>query len=117
MLVNRMVHDGVFGEVLHAEAAYLHDLREILFENRDEGLWRRAWHTRANANLYPTHGLGPVAWYLDIHHGDRFDYIASVAGPERGLEVYREATVKDRSDPKWRRSTSRAITTRRSSAR
>ena len=103
MMVNRMVHDGVFGELLHAEAAYLHDLREILFENRDEGLWRRAWHTRANANLYPTHGLGPVAWYLDIHAGDRFDYIASVAGPERGLEVYREATVKDHADPKWQR--------------
>jgi predicted dehydrogenase len=51
MLVNRMVHDGVFGEVLHAEAAYLHDLRSILFETRDEGLWRRAWHTRVNANL------------------------------------------------------------------
>lgn len=101
MMVNRMVHDGIFGEVLHTEAAYLHDLRGILFENRDEGLWRRAWHTRANANLYPTHGLGPVAWYLDIHHGDRFDYIASVAGPERGLEVYREETVKDHSDPKW----------------
>src|ERR1035437_7420160 len=62
MLVNRMVHTGVFGEMLHAEAAYLHDLREILFENRDEGLGRRTWHTRANANLYPTPGLGPVAW-------------------------------------------------------
>jgi predicted dehydrogenase len=56
MLVNRMVHEGVFGEVLHAEAGYLHDLRTILFENRDEGLWRRAWHTRANANLYPRTG-------------------------------------------------------------
>ena len=102
MLVNRLVHEGVFGEILHAEAAYLHDLREILFENRDEGLWRRAWHTRANANLYPTHGLGPVSWYLDIHAGDRYDYIVSVASPHRGLELHREATVKDRSDPKWR---------------
>src|SRR5437867_2431992 len=37
MLVNRMVHAGVFGEVLHAEAAYLHDLRSILFEDKDEG--------------------------------------------------------------------------------
>src|SRR6185295_7290498 len=102
MLVNRMVHDGVFGEVLHAEAAYLHDLREILFENRDEGLWRRAWHTRANANLYPTHGLGPVSWYLDIHAGDRFDYLVSVSTPEVGLSRHREETVKDKSDPKWR---------------
>jgi predicted dehydrogenase len=102
MLVNRMVHADVFGEVLHVEAAYLHDLREILFENRDEGLWRRAWHTRANANLYPTHGLGPVSWYLDINAGDRYEYLVSVGGPERGLELWRDAKVPDKSDPKWR---------------
>ncbi|HVZ49202.1 MAG TPA: Gfo/Idh/MocA family oxidoreductase [Gemmatimonadaceae bacterium] len=102
MLVNRMVHAGVFGEVLHVEAAYLHDLRGILNENRDEGLWRRAWHTRVNANLYPTHGLGPVSWYLDINAGDRYDYIVSVASPQRGLETYREETVKDKSDPRWK---------------
>lgn len=102
MLVNRMVHEGVFGEVLHAEAAYLHDLREILFESRDEGLWRRAWHTRANANLYPTHGLGPVSWYLDVHNGDRFDYMVSMSSPERGLDRYREEAVSDHADAKWR---------------
>jgi predicted dehydrogenase len=102
MLVNRMVHEGVFGEILHAEAAYLHDLRRILFEDRDEGLWRRAWHTRVNANLYPTHGLGPVSWYFDINSGDRFDYLVAVAGPHRGLELHREATVADRSNPKWK---------------
>jgi predicted dehydrogenase len=102
MLVNRMVHAGVFGEVLHAEAAYLHDLRSILFEDRDEGLWRRAWHTRANANLYPTHGLGPVAGYLDIHAGDRFDYLVSMSTNEEGLSRYREETVPDRANPKWR---------------
>ena len=101
MLVNRLVHEGVFGEVLHAEAAYLHDLREILFEGRDEGLWRRAWHTRSNSNLYPTHGLGPVSWYLDVNAGDRYDFISSVSGPHRGLELHREATVADRTDPKW----------------
>jgi predicted dehydrogenase len=102
MLVNRMVHAGVFGEVLHAEAAYLHDLREILFENRDEGLWRRAWHTRSNSNLYPTHGLGPVSWYLDVHAGDRFDYLVSVSTPERGLSKWREEKVPDHTDPKWK---------------
>ncbi|MDA1082053.1 MAG: Gfo/Idh/MocA family oxidoreductase [Gemmatimonadetes bacterium] len=102
MLVNRLVHEGIFGEVLHAEAAYLHDLRTILFEDRDEGLWRRAWHTRSNSNLYPTHGLGPVSWYLDVHAGDRFDYLVSASSPQRGLELHREATVPDRSDPKWR---------------
>jgi predicted dehydrogenase len=101
MPVNRMVHDGVFGEVLHAEAAYLHDLRSILFETRDEGLWRRAWHTRVNANLYPTHGLGPVSWYLDVNAGDRYDYLVSVGGPHRGLELWRESHL-DKSDPRWK---------------
>lgn len=102
MLVNRMVHAGVLGEPLHGAAAYLHDLRGILFEDRDEGLWRRAWHTRNNANLYPTHGLGPVAWYLDIHKGDRFEYMVSMSTEERGLSIHREETVKDRNDPKWK---------------
>jgi hypothetical protein len=45
---------GMFGELLAGGAAYNHDLREILFENKDEGLWRRAHHTRRNSNLYPT---------------------------------------------------------------
>ncbi|HET8771039.1 MAG TPA: Gfo/Idh/MocA family oxidoreductase [Gemmatimonadaceae bacterium] len=101
MLVNRLVHDGVFGEIQSGSAAYIHDLRTILFENRDEGLWRRAWHTRVNGNLYPTHGLGPVAWYMDVHAGDRFDYMVSMSTEERGLTLHREATVPDRSDPKW----------------
>lgn len=100
MLVNRLVHAGVLGEVLHCEAAYLHDLREILFEGRDEGLWRRAWHTRLDANLYPTHGLGPVAWYLDIHRGDRFDYLVSMSTPEAGLTRHRAETVAT-DDPRW----------------
>lgn len=101
MLVNRLVHDGVLGEVLHCEAAYLHDLRRILFEDRDEGLWRRAWHTRVNGNLYPTHGLGPVSWYLDVHNGDRFDVLVSMSTAEHGLTLHRESTVTDRSSAKW----------------
>ena len=93
MLVNRLVHAGVLGELLHCEAAYLHDLREILFEPRDEGLWRRGWHTRMDANLYPTHGLGPVARYLDIHRGDRFDYLVSMSSPEAGLSAWRDTKL------------------------
>ena len=101
MMVNRLVHDGVLGEVLYGSAAYLHDLRHILFEDRDEGLWRRGWHTRMNGNLYPTHGLGPVAWYMDLNAGDRMTYLVSMSTPERGLSLHREATVADRSNPKW----------------
>jgi predicted dehydrogenase len=89
MLLDRMVKAGAFGEILYAEAAYIHDLRSILFENRDEGLWRRTPHTNRDGNFYPTHGLGPVAWYLDIHKGDRFDYLVSMSTPERGLTQWR----------------------------
>ena len=90
LLVLEMVRAGLFGELKHAGAAYNHDLREILFETRDEGLWRRAHHTRRNANLYPTHGLGPVAMYLDINRGDRFDYLVSMSTPEMGLTKWRD---------------------------
>ena len=100
-LVNTMIKKGLFGEILYAEAAYIHDLRSLLFEDRDEGLWRRFPHTNRQGNFYPTHGLGPVAWYLDIHGGDRFDYLVSMSTQERGLSLWREAHVP-KDSPKWR---------------
>lgn len=100
MLVDTMVKRGMFGEVLYAEAAYIHDLRALLFEDKDEGLWRRLPHTNRQGNFYPTHGLGPVAWYLDIHKGDRFDYLVSMSTAERGLSLWREEHVSKES-PKW----------------
>jgi hypothetical protein len=86
MMVYNMVRQGLFGEILHAEGGYLHDLRAIKFADEGEGLWRRAWATKLNGNLYPTHGLGPVANCLDINRGDRFDYLVSMSGPSRGLQ-------------------------------
>ena len=86
MMVYNMVRQGVFGEVLHAAGGYLHDLREIKFADEGEGLWRRTWAMKLDGNLYPTHGLGPVANCLDINRGDRFDYLVSMSGPSRGLQ-------------------------------
>jgi hypothetical protein len=86
MMVYNIVRQGLFGEVLHAEGGYLHDLRAIKFADEGEGLWRRAWATKLNGNLYPTHGLGPIANCLDINRGDRFDYLVSMSGPSRGLQ-------------------------------
>jgi len=88
MMAFNMVRKGVFGELLHAEGGYLHDLRSVKFADKGEGLWRRAWATKVNGNLYPTHGLGPVANCLDINRGDRFDYIVSMSGPSRGLQAW-----------------------------
>ena len=99
-LVLRMIQAGLFGDLLYGEGAYIHDLREELFSNKGEGLWRRTVHTERDGNLYPTHGLGPVANYMSIQRGDRFDYIVSMSTPQRGLDVYREAHVSQ-SDPRW----------------
>ena len=93
MLVLQMAKDGVFGDLTHAECAYIHDLRSVLLSNHGEGLWRRHPHTRRDGNLYPTHGLGPVAQYLGIHSGDRFDFLVSVSSRERALTEARDRTV------------------------
>ena len=93
-LVLRLIHEGLFGELLYGEGAYIHDLREELFSNKGEGLWRRTAHTLRNGNLYPTHGLGPVANYMGIQRGDRFDTLVSMSTPQRGLDLYRKTNLK-----------------------
>jgi hypothetical protein len=93
MLVANLVRAGMLGELTHAECAYIHDLRSLLFENRGEGLWRRDEHFRRNGNLYPTHGLGPVAQYLGIHRGDRFERLVSMSSPSLGLQSYRDRAL------------------------
>ena len=88
MLAFHLVRQGLLGEVLHAECGYLHDLRAIKFADEGEGLWRREWAKRMDANLYPTHGLGPVANCMDINRGDRFEYLVSMSSPSRGLQEW-----------------------------
>jgi predicted dehydrogenase len=93
LMVLNMARAGFFGDLTHAEAAYIHDLRKLLFEDAGEGLWRRAEHFTRDGNLYPTHGLGPVASYLDINRGDRFERLVSMSSRERSLSAYREASI------------------------
>lgn len=82
LLVLNMVQKGVFGELLHGEAAYIHDLRWQMKEiEHGTGSWRTYEYAKRNGNLYPTHGLGPVAQYLDINRGDQFDYMSSISSP------------------------------------
>lgn len=86
----RMAHEGLFGDLLHGAGAYLHDLRELLFSKTYyEDQWRRRFHTTTNGDLYPTHGLGPVAAYMDLHRGDRFVRMTSMGTPALGLAAYR----------------------------
>jgi predicted dehydrogenase len=91
LMTLNIVRQGVLGEVLHAEAGYLHDLRGVKFSSEGEGLWRRAWSQKLNGNLYPTHGLGPVAQCMNINRGDAFDFLVSMSSPTRGLHEYAAA--------------------------
>jgi predicted dehydrogenase len=101
LLVLRMAHAGRFGRLLHGSGAYRHDQRAQLFSPTfyvDQ--WRRRISTRYNGDLYPTHGLGPVAAYLDIHRGDRFVRMTSMSTPAIGLAEYR-ATQVPPDNPAW----------------
>ncbi|MDP7294746.1 MAG: Gfo/Idh/MocA family oxidoreductase [Vicinamibacterales bacterium] len=87
MMVFNMVRQGLLGDVVHGECGYLHDLRSVKFEDANEGLWRRAHSVERNGNLYPTHGLGPVANCMEINRGDRFDHLVSMSSNARGLQA------------------------------
>lgn len=79
----RMIQENVFGEVIHAEGSYLHDLRERISTNDAGGRKWANWQTEFmkghNGNPYPTHGLGPVALAMNIHRGDRMKSIVSIS--------------------------------------
>jgi len=85
MMILNMVRQGVFGELLHAECGYLHDLRELKLTDYYEGRWRIRHSIRRNGDLYPTHGLGPVAQCLDVNRGNQFAHLTSIASSSRGL--------------------------------
>jgi predicted dehydrogenase len=88
MLILNMVKKGMFGELLHAQCGYLHDLRAVKHDMEGEGVWRRAFSRTMNGDLYPTHGLGPVMQCMDINRGNYFDYIVSFGTKSRGLHEY-----------------------------
>lgn len=90
LFVLNLAREGVFGELTHAECAYIHDLRSMLFSLGTEGDWRRDYHWQYNGNLYPTHGLGPVAQYLGVGRGDQFKFLVSMSSPEKSLTKYRD---------------------------
>ncbi len=103
MAVLNMVKKGLFGELIHLECGYQHDLRGVKFndgvtpynsgvEFGDKGFseakWR-TWHSMyRNGDLYPTHGIGPVAQWININRGNRMETLVSMASKSRGLHEY-----------------------------
>lgn len=88
MMILNMVRKGLFGELLHAECGYLHDLRELKLTDYYQGRWRIAHSIRRNGDLYPTHGVGPVAQWMNVNRGNQFDYLTSMASNGRGLNKW-----------------------------
>ncbi|MBN2172741.1 MAG: Gfo/Idh/MocA family oxidoreductase [Bacteroidales bacterium] len=88
MMILNMVKKGLLGELLHARCGYLHDLRAVKHDMNGEGVWRRAHSMTTNGDLYPTHGLGPVAQCMDINRGNYFDFLVSFGSKTRGLHKY-----------------------------
>jgi predicted dehydrogenase len=105
MAVLQMVRAGVFGELIHLQGGYQHDLRGVKFnsgnpnEPYDSGVefgekgwsearWRTAHSVTRNGELYPSHGIGPCAMMANIHRGNRFTHINAFASQSRGLSDY-----------------------------
>ena len=134
MLALNLVRSGVLGEIVHGEGGYIHDLRTSNYGNWDykyqpkndpvtpQDAWRRDkdgyepywnfWRLRHNVdhkgNQYPTHGLGPVCWYMDINRGDCFDYLVSLESAQTNFTTFAKAHYKA-DDPVNGWKTKRAV--------
>lgn len=90
MAILNMVQQGLFGELVHCEGGYQHDLisaGELLFRNDGSLLWRGEHFAKHNGNLYPTHPIGPIAQWMNINRGDRFDYLVSITSKNAALDA------------------------------
>jgi arginase family enzyme len=98
MAILQMVRQGLFGELIHMQCGYQHDLRGVKFNDGktpydsgvefgakafSEARWRTNHSVHRNGDLYPTHGIGPVAEMLNINYGNRFVSLSSFATKSR----------------------------------
>jgi predicted dehydrogenase len=96
LMTLNMARQGFFGEIVHAEGAYIHDLLEWNFsKDKYYDMWRLKENFR-NGNLYPTHGLGPIAQIMNINRGDKMDYLVSVSSNDFMMApMAKELAAKD----------------------
>ena len=81
LLTLNMARQGFFGEIVHGEGSYIHNLLDLNFDkNGYWEMWRLKQNAKRNGNLYPTHGLGPVCQIMNINRGDKMNYLVSESG-------------------------------------
>lgn len=100
-----MVRQGLFGEIVHLQGGYQHDLRGVKFNSGNpdqpygsgvefgpkawsEARWRTEHSVKRDGDLYPSHGIGPCAMAIDIHRGNRFIHLSAFSSKPRGLHDY-----------------------------
>jgi hypothetical protein len=94
-----LARQGFFGEIIHGEGAYIHHLLYGHFsKDKYHNQWRLKENIGRNGNLYPTHGLGPIAQVMNINRGDKFDFLVSVSGNDFMMnDLAQELAAKDAS--------------------
>jgi hypothetical protein len=97
LLTLNMARQGYFGELIHGEAAYIHNLLEENFtKSRYVDSWRLRENSLRNGNLYPTHGLGPVCQAMNINRGDKMEFLTSVSSSDFQMGIKaKEMAQKD----------------------
>jgi predicted dehydrogenase len=88
LMVLNLVRQGLLGELLHCEVGYQHYVRGSQFTKDGDLTWRGAHAAKRNGNQYPTHAIGPAAWWMDINRGDRFSYLNSMSSISRGPHIF-----------------------------
>lgn len=83
-----MARAGEFGEIVHCDGAYCHDLRHEVSFGKENRHYRLPHYIHHNCENYPTHDLGPIAKILGINRGNRMLRLVSMASKARGLSQY-----------------------------
>ncbi len=96
-----MAQKGIFGEILHVEGAYIHNLDDFWGyywkkDSTDQIGWRMEYNRTHRGDVYATHGLGPACQLLNIHRGDRMKTLVAMdTKPVHGPEYIKKVTGKD----------------------
>jgi predicted dehydrogenase len=111
MAVLNMVRQDLFGTLVHCQGGYQHDLRERIVTGKGTGIevegggdYRTQQVQKRNADLYPTHSVGPLAKFLDVNRGNRFVSLTATASKAAGLEEWTEGNLPDdhpKADAEW----------------
>ena len=112
LMILNMVRQGLLGTLIHGEAGYVHDLRAGKFNTVGRGTWRLAHSEKRNGDVYPTHGLGPLAQCMNINRGNRLLRLVSMGSQSLGLNLFAaEAFGPDSPQAKRHYALSDVVTT------